>query len=484
MMKRLLLIWALLVPALLPAQERSSATFGLDPSDAAAVREIRARMERIRKERPTVALVLSGGGAKGAAHVGALKFMEQYRFPVDVVVGTSVGGLLGGFYALGYSPAYLDSLVRNMDWDRTMSDDVDLKYIPYAKRKYAEKFVLSFPFYYGSDDIRNRYQEDVRYAGTGNGHLNLSADNTDKDDMVRRSLLSSLPSGFLVGQNVENLLSSLSAGHADSTDFFKLPIPFACVATDVVSGRATVWHSGSINTALRSTMSIPGYFAPVRTRGMVLVDGGMRNNFPVDIARDMGADIVIGIDLSDAKSGYADIHNIADIVWRGIDMFAEDSFERNIRSVDVRIKPDVTGYNMMSFNSEAIDSLIARGYKAAEERADELDAVRRWVGKDTLRLGAKPAVDIHLTPVLIDKVEVTGVSGKDADYIRAKLKVHPGDRVSRADVENAVATIYGKGAYEFVNYEILGKGEPYHLRINCKRGPKHLLGIGFRMDTE
>ena len=484
MMKRLLLIWALLVSALLQAQERSSATFGLDPSDAVAVRDIRARMERIRKERPTVALVLSGGGAKGAAHVGALKFMEQYKFPVDMVVGTSVGGLLGGFYALGYSPTYLDSLVRSLDWNRMMSDEVDLKYIPYAKRKYAEKFALSFPFYYGSDDFLNRFQEDVRYAGTGDGHLNLSADNADGDDLVRRSLLSSLPSGFLVGQNVENLLASLSAGHADSTDFFKLPIPFACVATDVVSGRAKVWHSGSINTALRSTMSIPGYFAPVRTRGMVLVDGGMRNNFPVDIARDMGADIVIGIDLSDSKSGYEDIHNIADILWRGIDMFAEDSFARNIRNVDVRIKPDVTGYNMMSFNSEAIDTLVVRGYRAAEARADELAAVRRWVGKDTLRLGAEPAVDINKTPVLIDRVEVTGVSGKDADYIRRKLKVHAGDRITRADVEDAVATIYGKGAYEFVNYEVLGKEEPYHLRINCKRGPKHLLGIGFRLDTE
>lgn len=483
-MKRFLLILALLVPALLSAQDRSSATFGLDPSDAAAVREIRARMEQIRKDRPTVALVLSGGGAKGAAHVGALKFMEQYHFPIDMVVGTSVGGLLGGFYAMGYPPSYLDSLVRNLDWNRTMSDDVDLKYIPYAKRKYDEKFVLSFPFYYGSDDFLNRFQEDVRYAGTGDGHLNLSAADAKPDDLVRRSLLSSLPSGFLVGQNIENLLSSLSAGLADSTDFFQLPIPFACVATDVVTGRAKVWHSGSINTALRSTMSIPGYFAPVRTRGMVLVDGGMRNNFPVDIARDMGADIVIGIDLSDTKSGYPDIHNIADIVWRGIDMFAEDSFERNVRNVDVRIKPDVTGYNMMSFNAEAIDTLIVRGYEAAEEMAGELAAVRRWVGKDTLRLGAKPAIDINRTPVLIDSVEVTGVSGKDADYIRRKLKVHAGDRVSRADVEDAVATIYGKGAYEFVNYEVLGKEEPFHLRINCKRGPKHLLGIGFRMDSE
>ena len=231
-------------------------------------------------------------------------------------------------------------------------------------------------------------------------------------------------------------------------------------------------------------MSIPGFFSPVRTRGMVLVDGGMRNNFPVDLARQMGADVVIGVDLSDSKSGYEEIHNIADILWRGIDMFAEDSFERNIRNVDVRIKPDLTGYGMMSFDPVAIDTMIVRGFQAAEEKKEELDAIRRWVGTDTLRLAGPKAIDIDRTPVRIDSIEVLGVSGKEADYLRAKLKVHAGERVSRTDVEDALNTIFGKGSYEYVSYEMLGKEEPFHLRINCKRGPKHLLGVGFRLDTE
>ena len=217
---------------------------------------------------------------------------------------------------------------------------------------------------------------------------------------------------------------------------------------------------------------------------MVLVDGGMRNNFPVDLARQMGAEVVIGIELSDSKTGYEDIHNIADILWRGIDMFAEDSFERNVNNVDVRIKPDLTGFGMMSFDAVSIDTMLARGYKAAEKMSEELEAVRRWVGSDTLRLAGPPAVDINKTAVLIDSVEVTGVSGKDAEYIRAKLKVHAGDRISRAEVEDAVNTIYGQGAYEYVTFDLLGEEEPFHLKINCKRGPKHLLGIGFRIDTE
>ena len=483
-MKKYFLLLALLLPVLLPAQDKSSSGFGLDPSDMAAVREMRTRMDQIRKHRPTVALVLSGGGAKGAATVGALNYLERYKFPIDMVVGTSIGGLIGGVYALGYSPAFLDSLMRNMDWNRTMSDKVDWEYIPYSRRKYREKFLLSIPFFYSVEDYRNQFEEDVRYANPTDGRLHLGAEDDESDGMVYKSLMSSLPSGAIFGQNVQYLLSSISAGHADSTDFLRLPVPFACVATDVVSGKAKVWHSGNLTTAMRSTMSIPGLFAPVRTKGMVLVDGGMRNNFPVDLAREMGADVVIGVDLSNSKTGYEDIHNIADILWRGIDMFAEDSFERNIKNVDVRIKPDLTGYGMMSFNAAAIDTMLRRGYKAAEEQADKLDAIRRWLGTDTLKLAGKPAIDIQRTPVLIDSVEVTGVSGKDAEYIRMKLKIHAGDVVSRADVEDAVNTIFGKGTYEYVSYEMLGTEEPFHLRINCKRGPKHLLGVGFRLDTE
>ena len=483
-MKRYLLLLSVFVSTLLSAQTTTSAGFGLDPSDAKAVADMKARMAKVREHRPTLALVLSGGGAKGAATVGALKFLEQYKFPVDMVVGTSIGGLLGGCYAMGYSPEFLDSLMLNIDWDRTMSDRVDWEYIPYGRRKYKEKFVLSIPFLYSVEDFQNQLKEDIRYANPSDGKLHLSAGDGGDDRVLMKSLMSSLPSGAVFGQNVQYLISSLTPGYADSTDFLRLPVPFACVATDIVSGRAKVWHSGSLNTAMRSTMSIPGLFTPVRTRGMVLVDGGMRNNFPVDLARQMGADIVIGVDLSDSKSGYEEIHNIADILWRGIDMFAEDSFERNVRSVDVRIKPDLTGYGMLDFNREAIDTMLIRGYKAAREKAPELDAIRRWMGSDTLRITKPRAIDINRTPVLIDSVEVLGVSGKEADYVRKKFKVHAGDRVSRADVEDALNTIFGKGSYEYVSYDMLGKEEPFRLRVNCKRGPKNLLGVGFRMDTE
>ena len=266
LMKKYLLLLTLFVSAALSAQTTTSSGFGLDPSDAQAVRDMKARMAKIREHRPTLALVLSGGGAKGAATVGALKYLEQYKFPVDMVVGTSIGGLIGGVYAMGYTPEFLDSLMRNLDWDRTMSDRVDWEYIPYSRRRYKEKFALSFPFYYSVKDYQNQFEEDIRYANPSDGRLHLAKDDGDADGMVMKSLMSSLPSGYIFGQNVQYLISSLTPGYADSTDFLRLPVPFACVATDVVSGKAKVWHNGSMNTAMRSTMSIPGLFAPRTVR--------------------------------------------------------------------------------------------------------------------------------------------------------------------------------------------------------------------------
>ena len=482
-MKKLFLLIQtfLLGVVLVSAQERSSATFGLDPSDEKALEMIHARMDSIRKHRPTVALVLSGGGAKGGAHVGALKYMEKFDLPIDMVVGTSVGGLLGGFYAMGHSVDYLDSLLHAIDWNLALSDRVDRQYLPYSKIRYKEKFILSFPFYYSKADFENLLEGDL---SANDGRLHLSADEGDAGKTVSDNLLGSLPSGFVFGQNVNHEITSRTVGYSDSTDFFKFPIPFACVATDIVSGKAKVWHDGSVNMALRSTMSVPGLFAPVRTKGMVLVDGGMRNNFPVDIARDMGADIVIGIDLSDTSLGAGDIHNLADIVWQGIDMFAGDSFQRSVDMVDVHIRPDVTGYNMMSFNSEAIDTLMVRGYEAAKAKDRELSAIRRWVGGETFSRNGRPSIDISQTPVVIGSVEVLGVSPREADYIRSKMFVQPGRIVTRRVVEEDIARIFGKGTYDFVNYELRGETDPYRLRIVCKKGPMHRLGVAFRMDSE
>ncbi len=479
----------MMLPLAAMAQEEVYSSFGLDAKDEKAVKEIRYRMAQIRKTRPTVGLVLSGGGAKGAATVGVLKYLEECEIPVDLVVGTSIGGLLGSLYSLGYDADYLNTLIQNINWEMALSDKVDKKYIPYSRIRYKERYLLSFPFYYKDEDLQNYIKGDAPFASGRSRQIELGAESDTRDrksvsDLTRSNLVGSLPAGFVFGQNVNQIITSRTVGYSDSTDFFKFPIPFACVATDMASGKAKVWHDGSINLAMRSTMSIPGLFAPVRYNGMVLTDGGMRNNFPVNIAREMGADIIIGINLSGDSLQAEEIQNLGDILVSSLDLISNDVYDSNVNAVDVHIHPDVTGYNMLSFNAAAMDTLYVRGYRGAQKMASQLAAVKKRVGQATTQLQANPAVDINQQDVLIDEVIVDGVPAEEADYIRDKMRVKAGMKVGRWLIERDVATIFGRGSYDYVNYELRGTEEPYKLRIYCKRGPMHQLGISARVDTE
>ena len=459
--------------------EPSSSTFGLSESDEAFVKEMRHRMDSIRKHRPTVALVLSGGGAKGAATIGALQYMKKYDFPIDMVAGTSVGGLIGGLFALGYTPSELESLIRTTNWDMAMSDKVDKSYIPYSRIRYKEKYLLSIPFYYRSDDYRRFITGDASLTDGLPRKFDIGA-----TEDVKNNLMGSLPSGFVYGQNVNQIFTSRTVGYSDSLDFAKLPIPFVSVATDMVSCKAKIWHSGSINTALRSTMSIPGLFVPVRTDGMILVDGGMRNNYPANLVKRMGADIIIGIDLAGASPSAEQIQNLGDILMQSMDLFSNDAREYSLPLFDVSIRPDLTGYNMLSFNDEAIDVMYWRGFKAAAEKTRQLDSLRQVLGKAHFTLQAPHATDIEHSPVVIEAIDIIGVSPKEADYIRSRMYIKPGSIVNKRVIEEDVAKIFGRGAYDYVNYELRGTQEPYRLRIICKRGPMHQFGLGVRLDSQ
>lgn len=449
------------------------------------VEKIRHKLDSIRsvRHRPTVALVLSGGGAKGAAHVGVIKYLESIGMPIDIVMGTSMGGLVGGIYALGYDADHLESIIRNIDWDMALSDKVPRDYLSYSSIKYKEKYALSFPFLYDKNEYLQMKGGDQNYTRRAED-IHFGAGQADATSMVKDNLLGSLPSGMVYGQNVNNILSSLSVGYQDVIDFYDLPIPFLCVATDLVSGTAKIWTKGKLNTALRSTMSIPGLFAPVRVDGMVLVDGGMRNNYPTDLAKKVGADIVIGVNLSDGYKNYNQINNLADIINTGIDMLGRSSFESNVDIPDVNIKPDMHEFNMLSFDTNSIDTIINRGYQAAMAVADKLDSVKAVVGADRTMLRNDPAQDIRLRKVLVSGVEITGVDDNESLYLMKKIKVGAGSRMGNEEIEDAVATIFGTNAFDYVNYELVGDEEPYRLKFNCKRGPVCQLGLGGRFDTE
>ena len=484
-MRRLISV-IMLVFAVLTMAQQASAHGVNQKADSLAIVQMRERMAEIRKIRPAVALVLSGGGAKGAAHVGVIRRIEELGIPVDMVLGTSMGGLVGALYSLGYTPDQLDEIVSNIDWEWAFSDKLSREFISYEDMKYKEKYMLSIPFFYEKDYFEAKMQHDMRYGVMRKLHddFHIGADSPDGMALLKHNLLGSLPSGYIYGQNVNNLISSLTVGYQDSLDFKDFPKPFVCIAADMVSGKAKIWHSGKINQAMRSTMSIPGLFAPVRVDGMVLVDGGLRDNYPTSLAREMGADIIIGVDLSQGRRAYTEVNNLADIISQGIDMLGLDAFEQNVSIPDVKIKPDLRGYNMMSFTAEAIDTIRTRGYAAAMANDSLLREVARRTALTDEMTTKKSAVGYKLDSLMISEVDILGVLPREKEMLKQRFHLKFDEKISRADLDRIIDNIYGTQSYDYVTYELLGSDDPYKLVLTCKKGPIHQFGLGVRADTE
>src|SRR5271169_1728122 len=216
------------------------------------------------KKRPTLGLALQGGGALGLAHVGVITWMEEHHIPVDYVTGTSMGGLVGGVYATGHNAVELRQVVNSINWDQFMAGQT-----PYSDKSFLRK-----------EDARD-YPNSLEFG-------------------LRKGL--QFPEGFNSGQQVSLILDKVALPYSEIKSFNDLPTPFACVASDLVSGKAKVFRSGSLALALRSTMSLPGIFSPVREGDAIYADGGLLENLPVDVAKEMGADLTVAIRLAEAPT--------------------------------------------------------------------------------------------------------------------------------------------------------------------------------------
>ena len=413
-------------------------------------------------QRPKVALVLCGGGAKGAAHIGALKVLEEANVPVDMIVGTSIGGLVGGLYSMGYSADELDAIVSQCDWRYLLSDNTTSRRdASFTQKEIDSKYFLKVPFY------------------------SLIA---DRNDAQEGSPISKLPAGLISGQNVLNFLNGLSVGYQEPMDFSNMPIPFACVAADLSSGEVVVLDKGVLPVAMRATMAIPGVFAPVEIDGRVLVDGGVINNFPVDVARRMGADIIIGIDIQNDSPSPENLKSLPQVLGRIISLMGNETYAKNIGDVDILIKPDVSNYGTFSFNKPAIEQLIINGYAAAKEKYGELDELARKL--NTLSVGApKPEVS-KATAVVRDtfcfwNVVINGVAKKNEHWIKRLSGLKSGVKLTGNDINRGISILMGTGAFISANYVVQGKGtENEELVVNVRRGPTNVVAVGARYDSE
>lgn len=400
--------------------------------------------------RAKVAVVLSGGGAKGTAHIGVLRVIERAGIPVDIITGTSMGALIGGLYSIGYDAETLDSLVKVQDWKALLSDKIDVRGQSLAERKKQNTYILSRPL-----------------SITGKAR-NASG-------------------GLISGTNLAQLFTRLTVGWHDSIDFSELPVPFACVATNIVDNTEYDFYSGNLSTAMRASMAIPGVFTPVRKDSMVLVDGGLRNNYPADIARNLGADIIIGVSVQSDDKTADELQSGPDILMQIVDINCKNKFDDNWAMTDIPIKVDVKGYSSASFTRTAIDSLILRGEQAALRQWDRLIALKRSLGLDDgyvpernrRTVPSSAGLKFRLDTVCFDKIDE-----KDGKYVVLKYRLAKGDSVSVKQIEEAVTALGVNFLYTNTVYSLNKRSGGYVLRLSADAKRTSRVNLGVRFDTE
>lgn len=414
--------------------------------------------------RPKVGLVLSGGGAKGAAHIGVLKYIEEAGIPIDYIAGTSMGSIVGGMYALGYSSDEILDLISSVDWDRLISNEVDRRKISFYQKGEKSSQIFTLPF-----SLRSQ-----------------------KEDFQSRSFRNSLPRGIVSGDNLINLFNSLAVGYSDSLSFDQLPIPFACVATNMISGEAEVLERGEFTKSLRASMAIPILFDPIKMNGTLYVDGGLTTNFPVEQCRAMGADYIIGVSMSPGLEENPErLTSILSQVKQLKEIITDKDFSHYHQLCDIFITPDLKGVGMLSFDAESVARVTQSGYEAAVAHAADFDALREQIFSQhpstPQAYTRKKAINILENKILISKIELVGVAKDIERWMHRACTVQIGDRVGKEEIDESVSIYFGTGSYESITYTLHNDPatpDGYILRFNFVEKPPHNFGLGFRFDTQ
>ncbi len=409
-------------------------------------------------QRPRIGLALGGGGAKGAAEVGVLKVLEEEGIPVDYIAGTSIGSIVGGLYSVGYRSDYLRDLFHTADWGMLLSDRQVRKTETLYSRKGSETYIVSVP----APFLRQK-------KGTTKSSTSMTK-------------------GLVSGQNLVNFFSGLTIGYHDVSDFLRLPIPFTCVATDLVTGNEVHLRSGSLSRAMRASMSIPGMFEPVDWGDSLLVDGGTANNFPVDVVRQMGADIVIGVDLSQSQGRTKkELRGMSSVLSQLINIMGQRKYQENRSKVDFYINPDLKGYGAMSFSQAATDTMYLRGYAAADKLRPQLRALKASWGEDTVtrQLPNEPQTksDFLGTRFSVGPIHIEGISERYRDWLLSKVGIKEYSTATQTDIDAAIDALRGLNIFSSVSYT-LSSAAPYPLTFTVEEYQSDVINVGARFDSQ
>ena len=280
------------------------------------------------KPRAKIGLVLEGGGALGLAHIGVLQWLYQHHVPVDLVAGTSMGGLVGGMYATGRTPDQIQQLIQNVDWDQALSGQLPFRDLSYRRKEDAVEFPTRLEF-----GLRHGVQ---------------------------------LPEGFNAGQQVSFILDHVALPYSQIKSFNDLPTPFACVATDLTTSKQHVFHDGSLALALRSTMSLPGIFTPVHSGAHLYADGGLLNNLPVDVAQSMGAQLTVAVYLQTAAFNAKQPLSSFSVLGQSLSVMIAANELKSMQMADVLVTVPLDKYDALDYGKAA--EIIRLGYEAAENK--------------------------------------------------------------------------------------------------------------------
>ncbi|RLD83635.1 MAG: hypothetical protein DRJ07_06305 [Bacteroidetes bacterium] len=387
-------------------------------------------------DRPRIGLALSGGGAKGMAHIGVLRVLEKHKIPIDYITGTSMGSIVGGLYAIGYSADEIEEIALNIDWAGVFEGKISRRDISVEEKDEADKYLLEFPF--------------------KNGKVVL-------------------PKGLISGQKLELLLAKLTWSVHGQNDFSKFAIPFKCIATDIGTGEAYVIDKGYLPDALRASMAIPSVFTPIEIDNKLLVDGGLVRNLPASDLRKMGADIIIGVNVGAPLYKKDELSSMLAIMDQASSFRNAILTEDEKKLCDILISPDIKGYSAASFDT--IDSLIANGEKAALEQEQELIQLAKKIkGYGETAIVKKSPFSLH--SIFINDVQIEGIQKVSPKLIYGRLNIEDSSWVDLKSIEKGVDRVFGTKFFDKVNYRLIQKENHNILIIRVYEKPVSQLKIG------
>ena len=377
-------------------------------------------------QRPKIGLVLQGGGALGLAHVGVITWMEEHHIPIDYVAGTSMGGLVGGVYATGHNAAEMRQIVQGIPWDEVLSPMTPFEDLSFRRKEDARDYPNSLEF-----GIRKGIQ---------------------------------FPAGLNSGQQVTLILDKIAAPYSEIKSFNDLPTPFACVASDLVTGQQKVFRSGSLSLALRSTMSLPGIFTPVRTKDAIYADGGLLNNIPVDVAKEMGADLTLAIHLAEAPTVPTGSLSSFAVLGNSLSVMINANELRNMESADILVSVPVQKWGALSFDDA--DAIIKAGYDAAAAKSKVLLAysVDDATWKQYLADRASRRRD-NPVPTF---VAVQGVKGNLAQKIQDQMAGIAGKPLDSNELDQEIMRLKGTGRFSSLSYQFVERNGQQGLLVKAE----------------